>query len=117
MTRLLYLLVFGLGIVLAGCGKKEFRDAGAGPVRFADSGVSIDVGTDWRRIDSVPEGMCSPTLAGKAGLIQAYWARPEFQSIDAIIAQAKKNAPGKAGEEKEFRSAAGVQGKSYSTPE
>src|SRR5262245_25960149 len=108
MKRLLSLLL--AVAALTGCGKKEFRDAGAGIVRFADAGVSIDVGAGWLRIDAVPAGMCSPTLAGKPGLIQAYWARAEFPTIEAVIAQARKGAPGEATEDKEFRSDAGVQG-------
>ena len=112
MKRTLCLLFAWL--TLMGCGKKDFRDAGAGSVRFAEAEVSIDVGPGWFRIDAVPEGMCSPTLAGKAGLIQAYWARPEFPTIEAIMAQAKKGASAEPTEEKEFRSDAGVQGKFYS---
>ena len=112
MKHTLCLLLSGLALI--GCGKKEFLDAGAGSVRFADADVSIDVGTGWFRIDAVPEGMCSPSLAGKPGLIQAYWARPEFPTIEAVMAQAKKDASAEPTEEKEFRSDAGVQGKFYS---
>jgi hypothetical protein len=96
---------------LAGCGKKQFRDAGAGNVLFAEADVSIGVGPGWLRIDAVPAGMCSPALAGQAGLIQAYWARPEFPNMEAIIAQAKTGALGESAEDKEFRSDAGVQGR------
>src|SRR4051812_17839149 len=101
-------------LAFGGCEKKEFRETPAGTVRFADADVSIDIGSGWLRIDAVPEGMCSPTLAGKPGLIQVYWARSEFRTIDALIAQAKTSGGGEFGEERAFRSEAGIEGKYYS---
>jgi hypothetical protein len=99
------------GLALISCGKKEYREAGGGHIHFSDPDISIDVGPDWLRIDAVPKDLCSPSLVGKAGILQTYWARAEFPDAEAVIAETKKRNPDSSFEEKEFRSTAGLQGK------
>jgi hypothetical protein len=97
--------------MLIGCGKKGYRDAGDGRIHFAEPDISINVGPEWLQIDSVPKGFCSPSMVGKAGIIQTYWARAEFPDTEAIIAEVKKGNSDSSFKEREFRSTAGLQGK------
>ena len=79
-------LFFALAAVFIGCKRenKNLLPQASGVVIFPDAGVSIDVGTGWKRIDVNPGlPVCPPTLVGSAGIVRARLFAPGISDMPA----------------------------------
>src|SRR6266850_3554988 len=78
MRPILIIALVGVALIIVACKRQPGYAApsSAGVLVFEGSAVSLVPGEDWKQIGkgsfagAAPPGVCLPTLAGKAGLIQ-----------------------------------------------
>jgi hypothetical protein len=85
LTFIIAALVLVAAFILLGACKREsksFTAPSSGAVVFADAGVALDVGDDWRRIDNGPgPPVCRPILLGEHGTVRAMLFAPDISEI------------------------------------
>jgi hypothetical protein len=85
MKSTIFIFVFiALAVTFVACKRKstEIQPQDPGMVVFPAAGVSLDAGTDWKRVDTNPGlPVCPPTLVGPAGMVRAMLFAPRISDM------------------------------------
>jgi hypothetical protein len=79
------LALAGVATLLVACKpeSKSFTQQSSGIVVFADSGVALEVGDGWKRIDINPgPPVCPPTLVSEHGMVRAMLFAPDSSDVE-----------------------------------
>src|SRR5439155_9287986 len=79
-------VLLSIVMMLMACKREnpQIASQDAGTVVFSEAGVSLDVGSGWRRIDMTPgPPVCTPTLVSEAGMVRAMLFAAELSDVQS----------------------------------